>query len=159
MDLDLFEEWLYEKENNRLIKRALTAVSFKNVNHNLSDSDTGFELATYGDALIKFCYASHFLDNCEKLSKEIEKYVTDEGLVRVIAKHYSLLNYINYDKNDELIKSDYEYVDKGKTIGKNKKESPHKYIADVVEAMIGAIYLEIKDIGAITELLDSWRKL
>ena len=158
--MDLFEEWLGKKDNSEWVQRALTARSYKKVNHNLKDKDIAFELATYGDALIKFCYAEIFLDNCKQLSIEIEKYVTDERWVNVIARHYSLLGFIRYDENDESIKKDYAYIKPTKTkSGKNKKESPHKYIATAVEAMIGAIYLETKKIKPITELLNSWRKL
>ncbi|MDE6240965.1 MAG: hypothetical protein K2M08_00915 [Anaeroplasmataceae bacterium] len=158
--MDLFEEWLSKKDGSVMIQRALTAQSYKNVDHSLKDKDISFELATYGDALIKFCYAEIFLDKCKQLSKEIEKYVTDERWVSVIAKHYSLLDFIRYDKNDKSIKKDYVYVKPTKTeSGKNKKESPHKYIATAVEAMIGVIYLKTKDLNAITELLISWSKL
>ncbi len=39
----------------------------------------------------------------------------------------------------------------------NKKESPDKFKATAVEAMIGAIYKETNDLKPIIELLDSWR--
>ncbi|MDE7161406.1 MAG: hypothetical protein K2N65_01460 [Anaeroplasmataceae bacterium] len=158
--MDLFEEWLRKKDESEQVQRALTAQSYKNVDHSLEDKDTAFELATYGDALIKFCYAEIFLDKCAQLSKNIEDYVTDERWVSVIAKHYSLLDFIDYDKRDEMIKKDYNYKKPEKTeSGKNKKESPYKFIATAVEAMIGAIYLKTKDLNAITELLISWTKL
>ncbi|MDE5540135.1 MAG: hypothetical protein K2J20_06600 [Bacilli bacterium] len=158
--MDLFEEWLRKKDESEQVQRALTAQSYKNVDHSLVDKDTAFELATYGDALIKFCYAEIFLDKCAQLSKNIEDYVTDERWVSVIAKHYSLLDFIRYDKNDKSIKKDYAYIKPKKTrSGKNKKESPYKFIATAVEAMIGAIYLETKDLNAITKLLMSWTRL
>ena len=158
--MDLFEEWLSKKNDSEWVQRALTAKSFKKVNNKLKDKDTAFELATYGDALIKFCYAEIYLDECKQLSKKIEEYVTDERWVSVIAKHYSLLGFIDYDENDEEIKKNYDYIKPHKTKGGNKKDSPHKYIATAVEAMIGAIYLETnKNLEEIRKLLFSWTKL
>lgn len=158
---DKFIEWLSAINIDRpYIKRALTSKSYKNVDHKLKDSDTAFELATFGDALIRFCYAKMlFIDECDKLSKEIEKYVTDERFVTVIAKHYELLKFIQYDVNDSSIVCDYNYIKPLKTKGKNKKESPHKYIATAVEALIGAIYLETNNIQEIFDILDYWKTL
>lgn len=74
-----------------------------------------------------------------------------------------MLKYINYDDNDNKIKQDYDYKIPSKTSsGKNKKSSPHKYIATAVEAMIGAIYLETKEetkaLDKISELLLQWKE-
>ncbi len=55
--------------------------------------------------------------------------------------------------------NNYDYIKPQKTSGGNKKESPHKFIETAVEAMIGAIYLETKDLNEINKLLDSWTKL
>lgn len=156
--MDLFEEYL-EKKDNENVKRALTAESYKNVVHKLENKDVATDLATLGDAIIKLCYTKYFLDKVEQLSKEVEKYVTDERFVTVIARHYDLLKYIDYDDNDNNIPQHYDYNKPGKTSsGKNKKTSPHKYIATAVEAMIGAIYLETKDLDKISELLLKWKE-
>ena len=75
-----------------------------------------------------------------------------------------MLKYINYDDIDKNILRDYDYKIPGKTSsGKNKKTSPHKYIATAVEAMIAAIYLETKKetkaLDKISELLLQWKEL
>lgn len=150
--MDLFEEYL-EKKDNENVKRALTAESYKNRDHSLKNKNVATDLATLGDAIIKLCYTKYFLDKVEQLSKEVEKYVTDERFVTVIAKHYDLLKYIYYYKDDDKIPQDYDYNKPGKTSGKNKKTSSYKYIATAVEAMIGAIYLETKDLDKISDLL------
>lgn len=97
-------------------------------------------------------------DNKIKLSKEIELYITDKRLVEV-AKHYDLIRYIEFDNNDKKIVNDYNYIDSKKTSGKNKKNSPHKYIATAVEAVVGIIYKENKDLNSIIKLLKQWMKL
>lgn len=157
--MDLFEEYLKKKKTSEFVKRALTAESYKKKHQSLENKDVAPDLATLGDAIIKLCYTKYFLDKVEQLSKEVEKYVTDERFVTVIARHYDLLKYINYDDNDNKIKQDYDYKIPGKTSsGKNKKTSPHKYIATAVEAMIGAIYLETKALDKISELLLKWKE-
>lgn len=156
--MDLFEEYL-ENKDNKNVKRALTAESYKKEYPSLENKDVATDLATLGDAIIKLCYTKYFLDKVEQLSKEVEKYVTDERFVTVIARHYDLLKYIYYDKTDINIPQNYDYNKPGKTSsGKNKKSSSYKYIATAVEAMIGAIYLETNDLDKISELLLKWKE-
>ncbi|MDY4052209.1 MAG: ribonuclease III domain-containing protein [Bacilli bacterium] len=155
--MDLFEEYL-EKKDNENVKRALTVESYKNRDHSLKNKNVAPDLATLGDAIIKLCYTKYFLDKVEQLSKEVEKYVTDERFVTVIARHYDLLKHIHYDQIDTNIPQDYDYNKPGKTSGKNKKTSSYKYIATAVEAMIGAIYLETNDLDKISELLLKWKE-
>ena len=99
------------------------------------------------------------LDKVEKLTEEKAKIESDEYLVKVIAKHYHMLDYIRVDTADGNIKRNYNYRSPCKTIGGSKKDSPHKYIATAVEAMIGAIYKVEKSLKPIIELLDSWRSI
>ena len=147
---DLFEQYL--AKDDALIKRALTDKSYKNVDHNLKDEDTNFELATYGDAVIKLCYSEILLDNVKELTVEKAKYESDKYLVEKVAEHYQLINLIKKDENDDKMPNDYNYGDA------RKKHNPHKYIATAIEAMIGAIYKEEKDLKPIIELLGSWSK-
>ena len=70
-----------------------------------------------------------------------------------------MLEYIYKDKEDEKIKRDCHFIKLDKPSGKNRKKSPHKYIATAVEAMIGAIYKEEGKLDKIIELTDSWCKL
>ena len=58
---DKFHEYLYGK-GGKTRERALTARSYKNTNHNLEDKDTNFELATYGDAILKLALTKILFD-------------------------------------------------------------------------------------------------
>ena len=150
--MDLFEEYLNKKETSKWIKRALTDSSYKNVNHELKDIDTNTELATYGDSIIKMCLSELLLDNVKNITEEKKKYETDKFFVEKIAKHYELIDYINFDINDEKIPKNYNYGDS------TKNNNPHKYIATAVESMIGAIYKETNDLNLLLDLLKNWMK-
>ncbi len=56
-------------------------------------------------------------------------------------KKYELINYIDFDKDDSKIHHDYYYEE-----SKAENRNPHKYIATVLEAMIGAIYKETNEL-------------
>ena len=58
-DTDIFREYL-EDGKSEVRGRALTATSYKNVDHAICDKDTGLALATLGDALYK-CALSEIL--------------------------------------------------------------------------------------------------
>lgn len=161
--MDLFEEYLGKKESSTWVKRALTDKSYKNEYKRINEKDykgkINKDLATYGDAVIKLCILELKLDNTDKLTNDKSFIESDENLVKVIAKHYKMLEYIRVDDNDKKIKHDYDYIKPPKTTGKNRKRSPHKYIATAVEAMIGAIYKEEGKLEPIIELIDSWCKM
>ncbi len=105
-----------------------------------------------GDAVVKLCLSEIFIGRCEKQSKTMEQFETDEFFVTRIATRYDLLSFIQYDDEDEKMPKDYNYV-KGK-----KSRNKHKYIATAVEAVIGAIFLETKDMEQIKELVEMWTK-
>ena len=153
---DLFHYWL-NKLDSEWIQRALTDDSYKKEyernNHIKFEGKTNFELATLGDAVIKSCLSNILLDNVTKLSKAKEEYEKDSVLVKVIAKHYNLVDYIKKDTLDEKKPIDYNYIEKK---GNN---NPHKYIATAVEAVIGAIFKETNNIDAINQLIAEWKKL
>lgn len=163
--MDIFETWL-KKKDSIWIERALTDPSFnsfrcRGVRHNdpryeelHAPLPVNKDLATYGDGVIKLCYLELMLDNEEQLTVAKSKVESDEYLVNVVARHYDLLSYINKDKNDDKLPNSYDYI---KFEGTNK--NPCKYIATAVEAVIGAIYKETKDLNAIIELLKRWRQL
>ncbi len=163
--MDIFETWLKRKDSI-WIKRALTDSSYnsyrcRGVRHNdpryeelHTPLPVNTDLATYGDGVIKLCYLELMLDNEEQLTVAKSKVESDEYLVNVVARHYDLLSYINKDKDDDKLPDSYDYI---KFKGTNK--NPCKYIATAVEAVIGAIYKETKDLNAIIELLKSWRQL
>ena len=150
--MDTFEEYISKYKRNPEC-RALTSKSYgevyKRENHcEIEPKATNYELATYGDALLKFTLCSLLLDNCKQLSKEKEKYETDKFLIETVAKHYRLLDYMNFDTEDKNILQEYKY---------HKKKT--KYIATTVEAVLGAIYQQNKDFQAICNLVYSWMKL
>lgn len=163
--MDLFEYWLDKKEGSTWVKRALTDSTYMNKPKASHERKTNTELATLGDAVIKLCYADLFLDKCEQLSATIDPFIRDEWFVTVVAKHYKILerkDLIDYnDSSPTAAKcfSDYNYRKPKETSGHNKKESPDKPKATVIEAMIGAIYRETQDLGSIKTLLKTWTEL
>lgn len=152
---DKFYEYLRD-ESRPTKQRALTASSYKNIDHSLEDADTNSELATYGDALLKLAFCKILFDeDVSNITVEKQKYESDKVFVEIIARHYELLNYIRFDKNDDNIPKDYDYRDPPK----KGKDSPSKYIATVVEALIAAIYLDNKDFSVVVEIAKHWIEL
>ena len=148
---DIFFRYL-EEEQGKHKERALTSVSCKNKDHNLDDRNTNRELATYGDALLKFVLSEMLLDQVDNITEEKKKYESDEVLVKVIARHYDLCRYIRLDDSNADIPRNYEYK-------KNANhESPHKYIATAVEALLAAYYLDHgKELGLICKIVEKWK--
>lgn len=151
--MDIFEAYLQKNKRDENC-RALTCKSYgkvyqKQYRKQLDPNQTNFELATYGDALMKFALCSLLLDNVSQLSKQKEKYENDKFLIEVVAKHYKLLDYMNFDRNDEKIPQ--EYVSH-----ETDNNNPTKYIATTVEAVLGAIYQENREFERICELIKSW---
>lgn len=160
--MDIFEAYIQKNKCNEDC-RALTCDSYKKVYQNkahkpFESNKTNFELATYGDALMKFALCSLLLDNCESLTESKKTYETDKFLIEVVAKHYELLDYMNFDRNDKSIPQEYisREAKKSNHTRKAKKKNPTKYIATTVEAVIGAIYLENKNFDSICDLIKSW---
>ena len=157
--MDKIEELLKDQKTD-LQKQALTDTSYKNIDHSLNDDDTNFELATYGDAVLKLAlckiyreYKENGLRFSENLSDWKKKYESDEVLVRVIAKHYNLLNFLRYDekgnrKPEEQKPQDYDHK------GKDDKDR-HKYLATAMEASIAAVYLENGE-NEVIEIVKQW---
>ena len=157
--MDKIEELLKDPKTD-LQKQALTDTSYKNIDHSLSDDDTNAELATYGDAVLKLAlckiyreYKENGLRFSENLSDWKKKYESDEVLVRVIAKHYNLLNFLKYDKEgngkpEEQKPQDYEHK------GQNDNDR-HKYIATAMEACIAAVYIENGE-NEVIEIVKQW---
>ena len=129
---------------------ALTASSYKKVDHGLTDKDTSCKLATYGDALLKLALCKILFDNkVENITVVKQEYEKDEVLVKVIARHYNLLDKINFDKHDKNIPQNYEY-----------EGDKHKYIATAVEALLAAYYLDNEEnFELIVAVAEEWKKL
>ena len=157
--MDQIEE-LLKNPQTVLQKQALTDTSYKNIDHSFSDYDTNFELATYGDAVLKLALCKIYRDRknagikfSDNLSKWKEKHESDEVLVRVIAKHYNLLNFLRYDENgngkpEEQKPQDYDHK------GQNDKDR-HKYLATAMEACIAAVYIENSE-NEVIEIVKQW---
>lgn len=112
--MDLFEEWIMK--DNELIEYALTDKSYKSVyskehHENLPKNKTNFELATYGDAILKMCIMEILYDNkIEKPTEEKKKYESNKALV-LIAEKYDLIKNIKTDGNRV---NNYDYDNKKK---------------------------------------------
>ena len=152
--IDKFEEYLSDISQPTR-DRALTASSYKNVDHSLTDNDINRELATYGDALLKLALCKIlFNEKVENITDKKQKYESDEVLVTVVAKHYDLLKKIKFDENDKKIPQDYEYEDE------KHKDEKHKYIATAVEALLAAYYLDNEEnFELIVAVAKEWKKL
>lgn len=150
--MDIFDEYITQNKHNPEC-RALTCKSYGEVykrehHEELKSIQHNYELATYGDALLKFALCSLLLDKCKQLTEEKKQYETDKFLIETVAKHYRLLDYMNFDTEDKKILQEYKY---------HKKKT--KYIATTVEAVLGEIYRQNKDFQEICELVESWTKL
>ena len=163
--MDNIEELLSAKKNDRatpLQLRALTDKSYKNkTTHSQNNDEINFELATYGDAILKCVLCKIYFEKEDednfgfkgKLTEWKKQYESDEVLVRVVAKHYNLLNFLKYDKEgngklEEQKPQDYEYK------GQNDKDR-HKYIATAMEACIAAVYIENGE-SEVVEIVKQW---
>ena len=153
---DKFSEYLND-ESQFTRQKALTANSYKNVDHYLQDKDTNCELGTYGDALLKCAFCKILFDkDVSNITVEKQKYESDRVFVEIIARHYKLLKYIHFDKSNNDIPRDYDYRESSK----KGKDSPSKYIATAVEALIAAIYLDNnEDFSVVVEIAKHWKEL
>lgn len=160
-----FEDYLQDEnnENNKHRIKALTVRSYRNIDHNLKEQDVNDELATYGDALLKLALCKILFDEkVENITVAKQKYESDKNLVAIVAKKYDLLAYIRFDKDDENIPQDYHDTsceDKKSTQNKGN-DSPYKYIATTVEALLAAIYLDKKEnFATIVNIVKEWKAL
>lgn len=157
--MDKIEELLKGPKTD-LQKQALTDKSYKKTPNN-QDCKINFELATYGDAILKCVLCKIYFEREDednfgfkgKLTEWKKQYESDEVLVRVVAKHYNLLNFLRYDKEgngkpEEQKLQDYDHK------GQNDKDR-HKYIATAMEACIAAVYLENGE-NEVIEIVKQW---
>ena len=148
--MDKFLEWIEKNKGHY----AFNDRSYRKVLQNEQRSaDTknfkvNTELATYGDAVLSLSLCQ-ILFGEKQLSVEKAKYESDEILVKVVAKHYSLLEYINFDREDKQIPKDYACKD---------KDDKYKFIATAVEACLGAIYME-KGMDTALEIVKTWKDI
>ena len=153
MEKDIFQEWL----NNNKDCEALTDKSYKKSyqkqNKTNYEGNVNTELVTYGDAVLKFVLCEILWEKgiCNKLTEKKKEYESDKVLVSVIARHYDILKYLRYDKNDDNKPKDYNYPEKG--------NNPYKYIATAIEACLGEIFIQEKDFKKIEKIIKYWIKL
>ncbi len=152
--MDLFEKWLRRENKSRWVKRALTDPSYKNVvTKPLDDKNTNAELATLGDAVIKLCLSDLMFGKVPNITEGRKYFESDDYLTRKVAKHYELIDYIRFNRNDAQRPQDY-----GESLS-GKLPERYKYIATAVEAMVGAIYKETGRLKPIIKLVDVWVRL
>ena len=153
---DVFSKYLSD-ERKPTRQKALTANSYKNIDHSLEANDTNCELGTYGDALLKCAFCKILFDeSVSNMTVEKQKYEPDKVFVEIVARHYELLKYIRFDESDDNIPRDYDYREPPK----KGKDSPSKYIATAVEALIAAIYLDNKeDFSLVVKIAEHWKTL
>ena len=181
--MDKIEELLNAKKNDRatpLQLRALTDKSYKNkTTHSQNNDEINFELATYGDAVLKLALCKVYRDKktygdailkcvlCKiyferedednfgfkgKLTEWKKQYESDEVLVQVIAKHYNLLGFLRYDEKGNGKPEEQKPKDYEY---KGRNEGRHKYIATAMEACIAAVYIENGE-NEVIEIVKQW---
>lgn len=169
--MDKIEELLKDPKTD-LQKQALTDKSYKKTPNN-QDCKINFELATYGDAILKCVLCKIYFEKEDednfgfkgKLTEWKKQYESDEVLVRVVAKHYNLLNFLEFDRDDKKKPHDYKYSDENEGSGEEKaKDEEHisagtkrryKYIATAMEACIAAVYIENGE-NEVIEIVKKW---
>lgn len=152
--MDKIEE-LLNNPRTGLQKQALTDKSYKKTPNN-QDCKINFELATYGDAILKCALCKIYFERENKdnfgfkgkLTEWKKQYESDEVLIKFIARHYDILNFLNFDRDDTKKPHDYDYQ------GKNAKRR-YKYIATAMEASIAAGYLENGE-NEVIEIIKQW---
>lgn len=152
--MDKIEELLKDPKTD-LQKQALTDKSYKKTPNN-QDCKINFELATYGDAILKCVLCKIYFEREDednfwfkgKLTEWKKQYESDEVLVKFIARHYDILNSLNFDRDDTKKPHDYDYQ------GKNAKRR-YKYLATAMEASIAAGYLENGE-NEVIEIVKQW---
>lgn len=152
--MDKIEELLKDPKTD-LQKQALTDKSYKKTPNN-QDCKINFELATYGDAILKCVLCKIYFEREDennfgfkgKLTEWKKRYESDEVLVKFIARHYDILNFLNFDRDDTKKPHGYDYQ------GRNAKRR-YKYIATAMEACIAAVYIENGE-NEVVEIVKKW---
>jgi dsRNA-specific ribonuclease len=158
---DAFAEALENREDLSWVRRGLTDESYKKyVNDNVpGHSNDNFELATLGDSLLKFTLNLILLDTKPKLTEARKDYETDEVLVRVIGRHYHIVDYMYFDRNDANIARDYGWMPDAEPRKKKNEDPPHKHIATAVEGALGGLYMQHRDFAEIKAIVEKWISL
>ena len=157
--MDNFEDYL--KSDSQLLKLALTDPSYRNYVA-FQALSTNESLSTFGDAILRFILAEQIYDEGKGSASERRKiFENNHYLVSVIAKHYSLLDILRYDRNDIHKQAGYSWdTSASRSASNRRKSNPQKYIADAMEAVLAAYYLDCnRDIDRIRSLIKEWESL
>lgn len=136
-NLEILEKSIgYTFKNINLLKTALTHTSYANENKIKS-----YERLEYlGDSILEFISSKYLFENYEKLSEgemtKVRAYsVCEDSLYQIALKH-------NF--------SDFLYLGRSEKASKDNKKA---ILADIVEAIIAAIYLDSKDINIVQKFI------
>lgn len=157
--MDSFEDYL--KTDSELLKLALTDPSYRNYIACQGLSTNG-SLSTLGDAILRFVLAEQIYDEGKGSASERRKiFENNHYLVSVIAEHYSLLDILRYDRNDVHKQAGYPWdISASRSISNRKKSNPQKFIADAMEAVLAAYYLDNnRNLDIIRTLIKEWELL
>ena len=145
-----FDDYLKGESPN--LKRALTDRSYRKYtnDHALPFNDY---LSTLGDAVLRLCLTD-LLSGGDGVSIARQMDECNESLASVIAR-------LLYDKNDPTKGKGYDWDrNESRSVGNNRKHNPQKYLADAVEALLGAYYLDRdRDMVLMNELVSEWMEL
>lgn len=136
-NLEILEKSIgYTFKNIDLLKTALTHTSYANENKIKS-----YERLEYlGDSILEFISSKYLFENYEKLSEgemtKVRAYsVCEDSLYQIALKH-------NF--------SDFLYLGRSEKASKDNKKA---ILADIVEAIIAAIYLDSQDINIVQKFI------
>lgn len=136
-NLEILEKNIgYTFKNINLLKTALTHTSYANENKIKSYERLEF----LGDSILEFISSKYLFENYEKLSEgemtKVRAYsVCEDSLYQIALKH-------NF--------SDFLYLGRSEKASKDNKKA---ILADIVEAIIAAIYLDSRDINIVQKFI------
>ncbi len=141
----------YLRSNTNHLKTALTDKSFRKATNDPT-LPVNNDLGTLGDAVLRLVLTEQLFDH-DQISNDRQDFEKDEYLVKTVAKHYRLLEILQFDKNDSKMGHDYNWE-------KCKNGNPRKFIATAMEALLGAYYLDRNcDLALMRKLVNEWTQL
>jgi len=137
IDLKKFEKSIgYEFKNLKLLKTALTHTSYAYENKTKS-----YERLEYlGDSILEFISSKYLFENFQELSEgemtKVRAYAVCENSLYEIAIKHNFSDFLYLGKSEKSTKTDKKAI-----------------LADCVEAVIAAIYLDSKDIDIVQKFI------
>ena len=140
---NIVKNFKYKFVNNDLLKLALTHSSYNDSSNNDSNSLNNQRLEFLGDAILNCIIAEHLYQSQPNAHEgdltRIRSYLVKEDTLAFIAKKLLVQNYIILGLGEQ------------KTGGSNK----NSILADTLEAIIGAVYLD-SDFLTVKNLILTW---